>query len=70
LSGVEAPDDAEGRHMHARVRGIAAVTLEQPQFGGCAHELRGRPGLRTGIIIRSFWCVHLVDLCPRMHGSL
>jgi hypothetical protein len=59
-------------HPHFCFLGMAAVTVaqEQGREEGCGHELRGRPGLRTGTMRRSLACVHLVDRWPRMHGSL
>lgn len=52
-------------------RGIAAVTLAHPHWrdGGCGHRLSGRPGFRTGTMRRSLAWLHLVERCPRIHGS-
>ena len=60
------------QRRHFCFLGKAAVTAAQPQgcAEGCGHELRGRPGLRTGTMSRSLACVHLVERWPRMHGSL
>lgn len=52
--------------------GIAAVTRPQEhgRDAGCGQVLSGRPGFRTGTISRSLACVHLVERCPRIQGSL
>lgn len=59
-------------HPHCDFLGMAAVMLEHPQFCGCkcGHAVSGRPGFLTGTIRRSLACVHFVERCPRMHGSL
>lgn len=67
--------DAPGLDVPQRqvcFRGIAAVTLAHPHCrdGGCGHRLRGRPGFRTGTMRRSLAWLHLVERCPRIHGSL
>jgi len=66
------PLDVPVPQWHFCFRGMAAVTLEQPHswLWRWGHALNGLPGFLTGTINRSFACVHFVDRCPRMQGSL
>lgn len=75
LEGSFCPDlDPEAEVLHRQVcfLGMAAVTAAQEHGleAGWGHELKGRPGLRTGTMRRSLAWLHFVERWPRIQGSL
>lgn len=69
---VLAAADLSPTHSHFLFLGMATVRSLHPQLlpRGWGHSFSGLPGLRTGTMTRSLEWLHVVDRCPRMHGSL